>query len=65
MVDLSAEAFEAYFDMWLLWVSMGKKFLPEAGGLNDQSLMTMQTILEIDSLYNRILNQLREDQDGS
>lgn len=65
VVDMSSEAYEAYFDLWLLYVATGRKHLPETGGLGDQSTIAMQTIMELDSYYSKILTQSKEDTDAS
>jgi len=68
-VNMSAEAFDAYYELWLLRRATGNEKLPEDGGLNDQPVYAMQTLLELDTLYNRILNDLRdskkETEDGT
>jgi len=61
MVDMSAEAFDEWFPVWLLWASTDKKYLPEDGGLLDQNYIGMQTILEIDSLYNKLYKATQKD----
>jgi len=49
-----------YLSDWLLWIGTGRKFLPQSGGLVDQYETQMQVILEMDSLYSKVLSQIQE-----
>lgn len=60
---MSEEQFDEYYPLWLLYVGTDRKHLPWAGGLEDQPYIALQTLLEIDSYYNKLLSQLKEDEE--
>ena len=59
MVNLTKAEIDYYWDTWVLWVATGRKFLPSQ--LRDEPHQPLSVLLEIDDIYERIVEQLRED----
>lgn len=62
-INTSREAIDAYWSLWLVWISTGKRHLPESGGLLDQPSVIMNMFIEMDGLFDTALNKARKEHD--
>jgi hypothetical protein len=55
-LPLPIAVIELYWETWIKWLALGKRFLPRKGGFDDQPELAMQVILFLDGLLEKISN---------
>lgn len=57
-LEMSLEDFNEIYPQWIMYRATG--FLPVAGGLRDQPQRVMDGLLYIDSVFEKMCNQVQE-----
>jgi len=55
ILPITREAYERYFETWLLWIGTERKFLPSIGGLEDQPTQMLETFFTLDTVYDKMV----------